>query len=509
MVEVPSPDHYPREFSAKLQEFRRLKSEGRLTQQLAGHWACDAATSFMTHRQAGPDRLAAIVSLLCEIATSGDEGLAAPGVQALFSRVVEPLADSFEPRDCATYYAVFAQVIQLCRHLPEGQALDARLNQFGLRSEGDFLERMRRITKMKKFELAQAERMKKALLLSRVTLGADVEITSIIWQKLKQVLPTAEIVLLASEKAGELFGGDPTIQLHPLQYHRGGGLIDRLSSWLNVVQAIEEQCRNLRSEEFLIVDPDSRLTQLGLLPVVQDETHYYFFESRGYQKPGISSLGQLTAQWAHEVFGEGEPLYPCVHLRPSDRAFAEAFIGRIRESGARRLISLNFGVGENPTKRIPDPFELQVVLSLIQARAVIILDKGTGTEEARRVEAIAKTVEQHGKRVIHMNEDNAPELLRSTELHADVFTWQGGIGRFSALVAGTDQYIGYDSAGQHIAAALGIPTLVIFAGYSSPRFVERWQPAGRGAVKSVLAGTQPPAGQTELDQIIRDVLSLC
>lgn len=503
MAEVMNADQFTQETRARLEEFRRLESIGQLTPELASRFAWDAAAGFMAHRQVLPSDA---IMLLCEIATLRDEALSAPGLEALFSMIVEPLADSFEPQDCATYYAAFAPVIQFCRRLPAGRALDLQLNQFELRSEHDFLKRMQRVTKIRKFELAQAGQVKRALVLSRVTLGADVEITSIICQKLKQVFPAAEIVLLASEKASELFGGDSKLRLHPLQYQRGGGLTDRLSSWLDVVEAVDEQRRGLHPREVLIVDPDSRLTQLGLLPVVPDETQYYFFESRSYRRPGVSSLGQLTAQWANEIFGEGEPLCPCVHLRPDDRAFAEAFVGKIRQGGARHVVSLNFGVGENPNKRIPDPFEQKLVLSLIGDGAVIILDKGAGVEEAQRVEAIVETVRQEGKRVIEVTEQNAPEILRSPKIHADVLTWHGGIGRFSALVAHTDHYIGYDSAGQHIAAALGVPTLVIFAGYSSPLFVERWRPAGRGVVKCVLANAQHLQGQAGMDQILTDVL---
>jgi ADP-heptose:LPS heptosyltransferase len=32
--------------------------------------------------------------------------------------------------------------------------------------------------------------------------------------------------------------------------------------------------------------------------------------------------------------------------------------------------------------------------------------------------------------------------------------WDGSIGAFAGLIADSDQYIGYDSAGQHIAAAM-------------------------------------------------------
>ena len=65
---------------------------------------------------------------------------------------------------------------------------------------------------------------------------------------------------------------------------------------------------------------------------------------------------------------------------------------------------------------------------------------------------------------------------------ASLLTWQGGIGRFAALIAESTAYIGYDSAGQHIAAALGVPTIDIFTGFTSPRMPERWSPHGPGSV---------------------------
>ncbi|MBI4464005.1 MAG: hypothetical protein HY647_04810, partial [Acidobacteria bacterium] len=57
------------------------------------------------------------------------------------------------------------------------------------------------------------------------------------------------------------------------------------------------------------------------------------------------------------------------------------------------------------------------------------------------------------------------------------------IGAWSALVGVSDEYVGYDSAGQHIAAALGVPTLDIFTEAASPIFRERWRPTGRGIVQ--------------------------
>jgi ADP-heptose:LPS heptosyltransferase len=85
--------------------------------------------------------------------------------------------------------------------------------------------------------------------------------------------------------------------------------------------------------------------------------------------------------------------------------------------------------------------------------------------------------------------------------------WQGGIGAFSALVAESNEYIGYDSAGQHIAAALGVPTLDVFGRNASPIFQERWRPTGRNVVKGVsecAADGTPRA----VNDVLAEVLSL-
>jgi hypothetical protein len=38
--------------------------------------------------------------------------------------------------------------------------------------------------------------------------------------------------------------------------------------------------------------------------------------------------------------------------------------------------------------------------------------------------------------------------------------------------------VGYDSAGQHVAAASGVPLISIFAGFPVERMFQRWHPSG-------------------------------
>ena len=64
----------------------------------------------------------------------------------------------------------------------------------------------------------------------------------------------------------------------------------------------------------------------------------------------------------------------------------------------------------------------------------------------------------------------------------------GAFAPFAAQIARSRLYVGYDSAGGHIAAACGVPLISIFAGFASERMFQRWRPKG-----TVIRGDRPDA----------------
>jgi ADP-heptose:LPS heptosyltransferase len=48
------------------------------------------------------------------------------------------------------------------------------------------------------------------------------------------------------------------------------------------------------------------------------------------------------------------------------------------------------------------------------------------------------------------------------------------------MIAASRLYVGYDSAGQHVAAALGVPLISVFAGAANERMRARWTPHAAG-----------------------------
>lgn len=343
-------------------------------------------------------------SSLLDGAIAEDEG------RALLSVVVERLGDLFDPAMCETYERLFRQVI--ARVCPE---LAPRMRQACWQAKAPPL------------------RTSLIYVLSRITLGADVAVTSVMLDAAKRRFPDAEIVFAGPRKSFELFEADSRIRHLDTPYARGGSLIERLRA-----------SASLHFDDGIVIDPDSRLTQLGLISVCREE-RYFFFNSRAYRTK--ARISAAAADWAATTLGGvGKPF---VAPMPS------------REPAADITVSL--GVGDNSSKRLDGEFERELLRALAETGASILVDKGAGNEERDRVEsAICPGMRTH----------------------------DGAFAPFAAQIARSKLYVGYDSAGQHVASACGVPVISIFNGYLNDRFLHRWSPKGtviRGDAPDVLA----------------------
>jgi ADP-heptose:LPS heptosyltransferase len=483
------------------------------------------ASEFLSEFQTSGNYLREAIEALARLASSENAETSKEATGAIFKSLVEMLADSFEPKAVTLYNRLFAQLIHFCRNTPQGEMLNRELSGFGILREEDLLARAERLryTRQLNKSFAEKQKIKRAVVLSRVTIGADIAVTSLVIERLKQEFANAEIVLLGGIKTSELFGGDVRIHFSDIQYQRAGTLAARLSSWLDVLRCIRQLTDGLSTDQYLIADPDSRLTQLGLLPLVPENflhkqnaseqrqsvisqadrelnekaplvDNYIFFPSRELGNRTKHSISELTTAWLNAVFGVEEKALPRLSLKSADKEFASLLVRHMRQKDNRPIITINFGVGENPLKRISDDFEKQLVSYLIQKGAKIIFDKGAGNTEIERAnfvleEARRTTYQSRKIKVLEVDETSLQTLLSESIVDADVIVWQGRIGMLAALIGESNLYIGYDSAGQHIAAALGVPCIDVFAGFTSPRMLERWQPTGSAKSRVIAVDT--------------------
>ncbi len=432
-----------------------------------------------------------LIDNLCGLAASADCDQAQAGTDAVFRLIVEALGDRFEPSASDLYVRFFSRVIDYCRRLPQGRRLDDRLSSFGLRSEEDVLRRAEGIRGARLPRGYPTAEVKKVLVLSRVTLGADVAVTSVVLSRMKSVFENAEVLLVGGAKAASLFASADRVGVLRFEYGRGATLLERLMSWVRLAEVVGAEIKDLAVGEYVVVDPDSRLTQLGLLPVTNDDAGYCFFESRSYRSPGAESLAQLTGRWLSDLFGDGEQTdYPYVRLSTDDRDLG--LLARRTLSG--RLAAVNLGVGDNAAKRLDDAFEQWLVSALLEAGYTVLLDRGAGERETERSTGLTARLRSAGRLI--------GSITGAECRPGDVVAWQGSLSGFAGLIAASDLYVGYDSAGGHLAAALGVAGIDIFVGAACDRMVRRWQPWGPkpATVIGVREGDDPSSVFSEVQR---------
>jgi len=458
-------------YKTKWLEIKKKSDHGELKSL-----SCQIAYSFLDYYLKDCHYEAEYIDLLCQMTTfSDDPHLNDPGVQALFGIIVESLCDDFEELQTFTYNRVMTQVISFCRDHPSGKQLDSALKKFNIYSQKDLLNRIEKVRNNGNI-LPDPGSVKKILLLSRVTIGADVAITSVIVQRLAKYFPDAEIIIMGSAKLREVYGGNPMIRVRDVPYTRRGGLIPRLSSWQTVLDIIQEETIALSSENFILIDPDSRLSQLGILPLVPPD-NYFFFDSRSHSVFNNKlSMVELTNAWLNKITGETGFSYPEVWTKKGDVDQAKQFCGALTNNGAKNIITVNFGVGGNLRKKVGKELEARLLFTLLQEPdTIIILDKGFGSEELRDTEILLESVGNNGYPVFNTSLD--PFDVKN--IKHGIVGIQCKIGQIAALIANSDEFIGYDSACQHIAAAFSIPCLTIFAGSNNMRFIRRWSAYGK------------------------------
>lgn len=446
--------------------------------------AKNIANEIMTDHGRGMSINKQRIKELVEIAIHEDETLAKSGIEATFRSIVEPLNDSFDANDRDVYYDVFSYVIHLIRELPEAGHIDRTLKKFGLFTQQDLLDRVKSLIDHNNTESTKIHNIKKVFVLSRVTIGADVAITSIIIERSKKIFPNARIFFLANKKNYELFGNDKNIKILPLDYQRKGGLITRLESWLEALKHVEDETKDIKPSEYVIIDSNSRITQLGLLPLVFYDVGYYLFEPLAHTDEEKRKLGEDVNEWLTKIFGKDDVddiTYPTLSIPDEYNKSANDLFKKL--SNKNIIVTVNFGVGGNNDKRISDDFEFEVVLYLIDNGATVILDEGFGEDEIERADSIINQLKSRGKTIIKVSED----LSFTTTSIPDLIAYKGGIGQFSAIISLSQLYLGYDSMGQHVAAALEIPELVIFNGYPTVKFSRKWHPYGKGIINIIHA----------------------
>jgi ADP-heptose:LPS heptosyltransferase len=477
--------------------------EKRLKQDELAHLARQIAFSFVDRYYQNGQYMGEYIDLLCEMATFSDVGLANKASTALFEIIVEKLCDDFEDMPVEIYCRVMSQVISYCRNIHLVKALDKTLRDFGILSFDDLYKRAMHIHNHQ-YSYNRIEPLRKIIFLSRVTIGADVAILSVMIQRLTKLFPQAEIVVIGSSKLEGILGGNEHIRLCPLNYARSGGLLERFSSWHGTLEILAKEMPPEQEERTILIDPDSRISQLGILPLTHSD-NYLFFNSRQYTASMIgASMAELTNYWIDCVFGEHEFCFPKVWTAPSINFKAQKLVATLRQTGCRRIIAVNFGVGANQRKKLGIEFEKKLLHEILkEPHTITLLDKGFGAEELSQSTELQRSISNQGFNTISMRFGDSQNQSFSHGL----VTIECTVGEVTALINQCDEFIGYDSACQHIAAAVQTPAVTIFAGSNDMNFVRRWSAYGNVPHKIVHVDTLTSPQNIDTNEVISRIMA--
>jgi plasmid stabilization system protein ParE len=439
------------------------------TELVAAFWA--------RYRATGEVDRAAARRLAAQAIGEGPEAEAA--VKALFAEIVEPLGDAFEAAAAHAYVDAFAEVVDVARRHPRAAELDRGLAELGLSNEV-LVARGHAVLNQVRPEPIGAPSL--VVVPSQVTFGAEVAITSTIVAGVLERLPRAEVLFLAQPALRGIFAGNRRVRFRAVDYPRRGDLLTRLAAWSASRAIVQEETAGLPTEAFLIVDTDSRITQTNLLPLAPAERTRYF-PKRTFEAPPLERLGELAGVWTQRLTGLAERPQPTLWLPDEARAWAGAVRGAL-SSHAKRWAVVNFGVGGNAAKGLGSAFEAQLLRGLIERDVGVLLARGVSPAEHAGPDQLAHQLAVDGVDVSRIPADNGLGGL-ATSGRRQLVLWEASTERMATLVEAADLHVGYDSQGQHFAAALGTPSVTAFVPTGGERFFRRWSPYGTGPTRIV------------------------
>lgn len=445
--------------------------------------AAELSSAFIGQFAARRDPDLRAIDLLCEMAMLEENiQLRRAAVSALYKNIVEPLCDDFSSRCVALCNLVLLRMLGFIRRQKEGRTINGLLNEQGYANEELLLSRHAEMRRQPPLSAELKKKISKILILSRVTIGADVAITSIMVHRLSRSFPQADVIVFGPAHLPEIFFGMPRVHWVRFHYQRDGGLIGRLTSYTSLYQLLKVEWEGVHDGTTLLFDPDSRLSQLGLLPLL-DASRSHYFPSRDDQQQGTASLSQLTNRWLNHVLDEQDDILPQIAIRPAHMADIKTFFSQF-PPGCKKIV-INLGVGNDPRKRLADPFEEELLTGLLRdSSTLVVLDSGCHPDERDRARTLMEIMKGKAFQTAAISEKNL--TTNRIPFRNGLVCIQGGIGMLSALIDQADVFFGYDSCCQHLATARGTPSIICFAGAPNDRFFSRWRPLDKSGSTTTL-----------------------
>lgn len=190
---------------------------------------------------------------------------AAEASRALVSEVVEPLADRFSEEACEIHPAFMAEVVHA-----RGSPISNDLAGLGYPTPQHLVERYGKLRNPEMDARLNNSEVELVVLLSRADLKGDIAVTGPILRGVASAFRGADIELLGPKGNCYLIGPPRRVERRVVSFTKASPLANQLRAWKRARAKVEESILGFQPDQCMVVDPDSWITQHGVLPIAEE-----------------------------------------------------------------------------------------------------------------------------------------------------------------------------------------------------------------------------------------------
>ena len=157
-----------------------------------------------------------------------------------------------------------------------------------------------------------------------------------------------------------------------VSYSHDSTLGNQLRAWTRLRAKVASAIQDFDAGHWLVVDPDSWMTQFGLLPLA-DDRYCRYFDSRSYAEQSKATLAELANDWANQwFFWGGVEVLP--YVVRGDGPESGSFYLSTKSQG--KLAGVSFSTDGRQQVRLADDFEDRLLELLRHRGYQTVFDSG-------------------------------------------------------------------------------------------------------------------------------------
>jgi len=482
----------------RLEIVKQLVRQERLSPKVAETYGNESAKIFLNFMKVSNEIPSLNIALLAETGFHKDPEISKTALNPLLGVIINELKKDFKQKELKIYLKMMPALILRAKENSELIRKWFKLMQINESNpKKDLYERSRTLINFKKkIPKEKRDDIKKIFVLSRSTMGAEIALNGIIIPKLLRIFKNAEIIFIDSTSTGKYLFKDPKIKIVDKFKDENGNVInlkwdrkgmpikERFECSANVSFFINHEIKNLREDEYFIVDADTRLSQTGSMPLVKTENHYFIDTTQKNGEFGVhindvskvKLLGRVCNEYLNYVFEDNEIDYPQISLSKQGKLNADSVF---EEFGFNNKFNILFRLGVGVERRqLSREFEIGLANKIIKQGHNLILIRSPDADEEEKNMNFINALKNSGKSVTEIIvEDNKIKVVGKKD--ADFYTFRGDLESLKGMIKNSSVFLGYNSNGQHIASALEVPFVTISTGHANRLFYKRWIPLAK------------------------------